>query len=256
MIQERLDKIMLMINTIGIVNASEAADKLGVSMETIRRDLELLEGRGKLKRVYGGAISNTSKGTERDYNVREVLNLVEKRSIAIRTAELISDGDTIVLDIGTTTLEVAKHLSEKKELTCLTNSLVIGMELAKNQTSRVFMLGGQLRSGDFSTSGFMTESGLQNFRVDKAIIGASGITVKNGVTDYNVEEANVRRKMISIAEQVILTADSSKFGVSTFVQVCQLEQIQIIVTDWKVSQDTLSLFKTLKSKIYVAAELK
>lgn len=255
MIQERLDKIMLMIKTTGMVNASEAASSMEVSMETIRRDLELLESRGELKRVYGGAVANISKTIERDYTVREELRVDEKRSIALKTAELINDGDTIAIDLGTTTLEVAKQLSGKKGLTCLTNSLVIGMELARNQMSRVFILGGQLRNGDFSTSGSMTEAGLQNFRVDKAIIGASGITIKNGVTDYNVEEANVRRKMIGIAEQVILTVDSSKFGISTFVQVCPVEQLNVIVTDWKVSQEVQDSFKALKTKIYVAPAL-
>lgn len=255
MVQERLDKIASAIKTYGVVNASDMAKKFGVSIETIRRDLELLERKGILKRVYGGAVSSTSIGTERDYTVRETLKIEEKQAIAQKAADFIDDGDTIVLDLGTTTLEVAKCLSEKKGLTCLTNSLAIGMELVKNPTSRVFMLGGQLRNGDFSTSGFMAESGLQNFRVDKAIIGASGITLKNGVTDYHVEEANVRRKMISIAEKVILAADSSKFGLSTFIQVCPLASIHVIVTDWKIPQETINDFKTIKTQIYIAPEI-
>lgn len=254
MVQERLNKIMLMINTYGVVNVNELAKKFGVTVETIRRDLELLEKKNMLKRVYGGAISNASKSTERDYTVRESIKIDEKRAIARKTAELIHDGDSIVFDLGTTTLEVAKCLSDKKGLTCLTNSLTIGMELSRNPSTRVFMLGGKLRRGDFSTSGFMAESGLQNFRVDKAIIGVSGITVKNGVTDYHIEEANVRRKMISIAEKVILVADSSKFGISTFVQVCPLEQIQVIVTDWNISQEIVDSFKITKTQICVAPE--
>lgn len=255
MVHERLDKIMKQIRSDGMVNASRLAKQFQVSVETIRRDLEALENQGELKRVYGGAISNVSKGVERQYTSREQLKIAEKRAIAHRTAELIKDGDTVVMDVGTTTLEVAKCLASKQQLTCLTNSLPVGMQMVKNENCRVFMLGGQLRSGDFSTSGFMADTGLENFRVDKAIIGASGVSIKNGVTDYHVEEAKVRRKMVEIAEQVILVADSSKFGVSTFIQVCSFENIDHIITDWQLDPEILKAFKAYPTQITVAMPL-
>lgn len=253
LIHERLDKITRLIDSNGMVNASRLAKEFGVSIETIRRDLEYLESKGSLKRVYGGAIANVSKGIERDYTRRETLNIDEKSAIAQKTAEFIKDGDTIAMDLGTTMLEVAKYLGGKKDLTVITNSLPVGMELVKNKNTRVFMLGGDLRFGDFSTSGFLSCAGLSNFRVDKAIIGASGITVKNGVTDYHVEEANVRRKMIDISEQVIAVADHTKFGISTFIQVCKLSNVDIIVTDYKVSDSVVSVFSGLSTKLVVAS---
>jgi DeoR family transcriptional regulator of aga operon len=254
LIHERLDKITRLIDANGMVNASKLAKDFGVSIETIRRDLEYLESKGSLKRVYGGAIANVSKGIERDYTRRETLNIDEKTAIAQKTSELIKDGDTIVMDLGTTPLEVAKCLGGKKDLTVITNCLPVGMELVKNKSTRVFMLGGDLRYGDYSTSGFLSSAGLNNFRVDKAIISASGITIKNGITDYHVEEANVRRKMIDISEQVITVADHTKFGISTFIQVCKLSDVDIIVTDYKVSESVVSSFNGLSTKLIVAPD--
>lgn len=252
MIHERLDRISRLIDTNGMVNASKLAKEFGVSIETIRRDLECLEEKGYLKRVYGGAISNVSKGIERDYTSRESLDMEEKHAIAKKAAEFINNGDTVVIDLGTTALEVAKCLADKKDMTFLTNSLPVGTELVKNKNCRVFILGGQLRYGDYATSGFLSCAGLSNFRVDKAIIGVSGISLKNGITDYHVEEANVRRKMIEIAEKVIVVADHSKFGISTFIQVCELDEVDMVITDWKVPDKTKELFDGLNTKLYIA----
>lgn len=254
MVQERLEKIMRMIHTSGMVNAAELAHCFGVSLETIRRDLEYLENKEMLKRVYGGAIANSSHGLERDYTSRETLNLEQKRAIAKCTAEIVKDGDTVALDLGTTVLQVAKQLSTKQKVTYVTNSLPVGVQLAGNPTCRLYILGGELRSGDFSTSGFMSEWGVMNFRVDKAIVSASGITLKSGITDYDVAEAEVRRKMIEIANQTILVADSSKFTDDAFVKVCDLDKIDILITDWMIPDKVVEIFRSLRTKLIVAQQ--
>lgn len=255
MAQQRLDLILRQVQQQGMINAGEAAKRFDVSVETIRRDLELLEKQGQIKRVYGGAVSCVSKGMEPQYDSREQNMMEEKAAIARKTAEIIKDGETIAVDVGTTTLEVAKRLRDKRYITCLTNSLPVGMELARSEDNRVYILGGRLRYGDYSTSGFMTGAGLENFRVDTAIIGAGGVSVKNGVTDYHVEEANIRRTMIAIAEQAILVADSSKFNNSTFIQVCKLQQLSCIVTDWKVSPEVVRDIRALSIRVEIAQEL-
>jgi Transcriptional regulators of sugar metabolism len=252
MVQERLNKIMQLINANGMVNAADLSRDFGVSIETIRRDLEYLDNKGELKRVYGGAVANSTHGMERDYVSREVLHRKEKVAIAHRTAELIKDGDTVAIDLGTTTLEAARCLAKKSRLTALTNSMPVAMELAKNVGTRVFMLGGLLRYGDFSTSGFLAEWDIQNFRVDKAIISAGGVTLKSGVTDYDVNEANVRRKMIEIASETILIADSSKFAEDAFIQICALGSVDTIVTDWQVPAATQDAFREIKKELIVA----
>jgi DeoR/GlpR family transcriptional regulator of sugar metabolism len=255
MIYERLDLIMKQINTKGYVKANELAQDFGVSLDTVRRDLESLEKKDLLRRVYGGAVSKYSKGVEIDYASRQKLHMDEKTAIGRKAAEFINNGDTIIIDLGTTTLEVAKCLRDKKELTCLTNSMPVASELIKNDNGHVILLGGELRGGYFSTSGSITNLEVDSFCMDKAIIGASGISDKNGVTDYHLEEANVRRKMIQKSELVILVADSSKIGCSTFVHVCSLHDIDILITDWNADPDILRTFETYKTEIVIAPRL-
>lgn len=251
MVHERHDRIIKLINTNRMVKVTELMKEFGVSIETVRRDLEFLEEKGYLKRVYGGAIPNSPKGIEPEYSSREVSNLAEKTAIAEKVLELVEDRDTIAIDLGTTTLEVAKKLLAKKGLTILTNSMPIATELIANESFKIYMLGGQLRNREFATSGLLTVEFLSHFRVDKAIIGAGGITLKNGITDYHFEEASVRKKMIDIAEKVITVADYSKFGISAFTQVCELNEVDVIVTDWNVSQKTLQELRTEKTQVIV-----
>lgn len=252
MLHERLESITQLIESKGMVKSTDLILRFGVSIETIRRDLEFLEEQGKLKRVYGGAISNESKGIEREYNKRENLHIKEKMAIAKKTAELINDGEAIIFDLGTTTLEVAKCLTDKKHLTILTNSLPVAMEAIKNKTFHVYILGGELRNGDFSTSGFIAGNTLENFRADKAIIGASGVSEENGITDYHAEEAAVRRKMIEACKYPILCADSSKFGLTAFVRVCPLSSIHTVVTDWDISAQAKEMFKNTDTQLEIA----
>lgn len=251
MVHERHDKIIKLINTNRMVKVAELMKEFGVSIETVRRDLEFLEEKGYLKRVYGGAIANSPKGIEPEYSSREVSNLAEKTAIAEKVLELVEDRDTIAIDLGTTTLEVAKKLLSKNGLTILTNSMPIATELIANESFKIFMLGGQLRNREFATSGLLTVEFLSHFRVDKAIIGAGGITLKNGITDYHFEEAYVRKKMIDIAEKVIAVADYSKIGVSAFTKVCELNEVDVIVTDWNVSQKALQELRTEKTQVVV-----
>ena len=252
MVHERWNGILARLNENGFVKVSELMRTFGVSIETIRRDMEALEQQGMLKRVYGGAIRVTSKNAEIDYTSREHINAEEKQAIGRRAAELINNGDTVVVDPGTTTIEVAKALRSKKDLTCLTNSIAVSIELVKNNSGPVFLLGGQLRIGHYSTSGSLTVGQLQQFSADKAIIGAGGISIKTGLTDYHVEEAGARKEMIRIADKVIVVADSSKLGFSTFIHVCPLDDIDVLVTDWKATPELLEPFRDTKMEIIVA----
>jgi DeoR/GlpR family transcriptional regulator of sugar metabolism len=234
-----------------MVKVTELMKEFDVSIETVRRDLEFLEKKGYLRRVYGGAIPNSPKGIEPEYASREVSNLAEKTAIAEKVLELVEDRDTIAIDLGTTTLEVAKKLVLKKGLTILTNSMPIATVLIANESFKIFLLGGQLRNRELSTSGLLTADFLSHFRVDKAIIGTGGITRKNGITDYHFEEAQVRKKMIDIAETVIAVADYSKIGVSAFTQVCELNEVDVIVTDWNASPKALQELRTEKTQVLV-----
>lgn len=250
--QERYDVIMEQLETNRIVKVVELCSRFGVSIETVRRDLEHLENLGKLKRVYGGAILEKLSSAEPAYTLRSVVNEGEKKRIGRKTAELIQDGETLIIDLGTTTLEVARHLKEKHNLTIITNCLKIAEELVDVPGFRVILSGGQLRPGELALSGFATENFMQGFNVDKTIVGVGGITVQEGITDYHIEETQVRRLMIERGQEVIAVADYSKFGVKALVNVCPLEKIDVLVTDAKVSQKTLEEYRDRHLEVLIA----
>ncbi|MFS0646072.1 DeoR/GlpR family DNA-binding transcription regulator [Siminovitchia sp. 179-K 8D1 HS] len=235
--QERYNIILELLELNKIVKVPELCEKFNVSIETVRRDLEYLEQEGKLKRVYGGAVLNTKSGAEPSYNTRYTKNAKEKIMIGKKTAELISDGETLMIDLGTTTLEVARHLKNKKNLTIITNCITIAQELVNVPTFRVIMPGGILRSNELALSGFISEQFIKEFNVDKTIIGVGGITKDNGISDYHLEETRVRRIMIENGKQTIAVADHSKFGIKALVKVCPLNEIDIIVTNDKLHRD-------------------
>lgn len=232
--QERYNVILEMLEMNKIVKVPELCEKFNVSIETVRRDLEFLEQEGKLKRVYGGAVLNNKSSAEPSYSTRSTKNAKEKVTIGKKTAELISDGETLMIDLGTTTLEVARHLKNKKNLTVITNCMTIAQELVDVPTFRVILPGGILRPNELALSGFISEQFMKEFNVDKTIIGVGGITIDTGVSDYHLEETRVRKIMIEKGKQIIAVADHSKFGIKALVNVCSINEVDVIVTNDKL----------------------
>lgn len=255
MVHERRAKIVDMLKYKKTLKVHSLMEEFNVSIETIRRDLESLEKNGCLKRVYGGAIRQGAFGEEPSYDKREVKNLEAKKAIAIEAATLIEDGDTVFFDIGTTCLEIAKLLSDKKDLNILTNSLIIAKEVIDFSGCRVFLLGGELRKRELSISGFLAGTNLECFNADKAIIGAGGITMESGITDYHPEEASIRRIMIKRSKYSIVVADSSKFGVIAMNSVCPIEEIGIIVTDNLISKNMKQSLKKASIPLIISSIL-
>lgn len=231
--QERQNEIIERIRVQGIVRVEKLASEFDVSAETIRRDLEKLEEEGCLRRVYGGAVLMDANKTEPLYALRAGLNMEHKIAIGRLASQLIKKGDTLVIDLGTTTLEFAKALAKHTDLLVITNSLHIASTTVEFQGFRVIIPGGHLRAKELTLSGTMTTRFLQQFHVNKTILGAGGIDLENGVTDYHIEEAEVRRTMIDVADEVIVLADHSKFGVTALSRVAPLKAIDICVTDWE-----------------------
>lgn len=233
---QRKDEIIRLISENKIVKANELAATFKVSMETIRRDLADLEKDGIIKRVHGGAVLNLNYSVEPDFFYREVKNFEEKILIGKKAASLVEDGDVIIIDIGTTTLEFAKFLKGKKNITVLTNSIKIALELMDEREITVIMLGGIVRKGEGTTSGYWAEEIIDRFYVEKLFLGVGCLTLENGVMDYHIEETNLRRHCINHAKQVIALADYTKFGSKALNQVCSLEQIDKLVTDNKADK--------------------
>lgn len=255
MLQARRSQIVNKITEERMVKASNLMQEFNVSIETIRRDLEYLEKQGYLKRVYGGAVLEGLYSLEPTYEHREIINYDEKKAIAERTAQLINDDDTIFMDVGTTTLKVAHCLVTKKNLTVITNSSLIAHSLILNKTCRVILLGGEMRRGELSVSGFLCDANMQYFHANKAIIGVGGITIPGGITDYHTEEATNRRTMIKRVDKVIAVADYSKFGVTAMNSVCPLSKIHLLVTDWRTSSKVLDEYRSTGLNVCVAPQL-
>lgn len=240
---ERKDKILKMLADDTVVKAGILAKKFNVSMETIRRDLNELEEEKLIRRVHGGAVLYTEYGVEPNYSYRIAANYEDKINIALKASEMVKDGDSIIVDIGTTTLEMVKFLKNRKNLTVITNSMKIAMELMDEKEITVIFIGGKVRFGDGSTSGFWAEEMVANFHADKLFLGVGAIMAEYGVMDYHIEETNLRRCYIKSAEQVIALADYSKFGLKALNQVCKIEDLDYIITDEKTDKKILREIK-------------
>lgn len=256
MSKKRQNEIIKILTLERMVRVKELVTRFNVSGESIRRDMEQLEKDGLIKRIHGGAILDNMHSLEVTYSKRKVKNYKEKISIGIKAAELINDGDSVAIDLGTTTEEVARSLATKINLTIITNSINAALILMKNPTNKVFLVGGLLRSAEASTSGYLGIEFLSNFRVDKALLGVGGISIDGGITDYHTEESFIRRKMIDIAGKTIVVASYSKFGITTLNKTGDVDKIDFLVTDWKTSNQILTQFKDRGITVLVGTQIR
>lgn len=239
----RKEEIINLLSEQRIVTTIGLAERFQVSMETIRRDFNELEEAKMIRRVHGGAVLYTEYGIEPDYTYRTAENYNEKYRIGKKAAELVKDGDSIIIDIGTTTLEFTRFLKDKKNLTVLTNSLKIAYELMTEKDISVLLLGGKVRYGEGTTSGYWAEDMIDGFFADKLFLGAGAITAENGIMDYHIEETNLRRHFLKQAKQVVALADYSKFGIKAMNQVCKSTDLDYLITDEKTDKKMLKDFR-------------
>jgi DeoR/GlpR family transcriptional regulator of sugar metabolism len=231
---DRRKKILEIINEEESVKVLDLSNQFKVTLETIRRDLEKLEKEGYIKRSYGGAILNKSTNEDISINIREATNKEDKNLIGKAVADLINDGDTIMMDSSTTALYVSKYLKDKK-ITIITNALKIPMVLAGNSNIQIISTGGTLKSSSLSFVGHWAESSIEKYYVNKTIIGCKAINLEHGIMEPHQLETEVKKKMIKTSEKVILAVDSSKFDKKSFIKAYNLDQVDTIVTDKKLS---------------------
>lgn len=255
--EERYQIIMDLIEQEGSVKVSNLIKLFNVSIETIRRDMEYLESEGLLKRVYGGAIPVQSiimckQGKSyTSFMARVSKNIDEKLQIASTAIKLISEGDSIALDSGTTTLELAKALKKNfNRLTILTNSLMVLNELSEVSNFTVISTGGIFKGDEYSFVGDMACDVISGFNIDKAFISVSGVSLKNGLTDWRMEEIQIQKKMIDMSNEVIVLTDSAKFNNSSLLNICSIENVSAIVTDTNLDKDTLLDYSGAGVKIF------
>jgi DeoR/GlpR family transcriptional regulator of sugar metabolism len=235
--EKRKRKILEILQSDGNVSTSELNGILGTSEITIRRDLAKLESMGILQRTHGGAIRTFIENRmELSFLEKCKINLEEKTRIGQKAAEMVSIGDTIMMDAGTTTLQVAKHIKDKMGIHVVTNSIYVLLELAESPGIEVTLTGGDLRKISRSLIGPLAINAINNVHMDKLFLGATGISLDESLTSPNMIEAQTKNTMIKVAKTVILLADSSKFGKATLGKFGELNDIHILITDKKAPQ--------------------
>lgn len=239
---ERKMKILHLLETKQSVSVPELANGLQVSESTIRRDLQDLEEQGQLKRTHGGAVAKEVASFEPSLQEKVVHHPKEKTAIAHQAVSLIDKGETILLDSGTTTLEIARALPDI-EITVVTNSQQIGQEISSLQKARLLFLGGELRPTTGAFVGPLTELLLSQINVDKLFLGANAVELRAGVTTPNTIEAATKKAMIRSAREVLLVADHSKLGQISLVKVCDFADLNGFLTDAPVSEDYIRVFE-------------
>jgi DeoR family transcriptional regulator of aga operon len=231
----RLVLIQQLLEQLGFVRVRDLADRFGVSTVTVRNDLQVLEERQVAFRVHGGAMPFSGARGERPFEEVVERQAEQKSAIATLAASLVSNGETIVVDVGTTAASLAQALVDRAdltELTVITSGLKVALLLeAAHPRFSIVVTGGTLRPKQHSLVEPLATSMFQQLRADIVFLGCNGVAVDGGVTNVNLPEAAVKRAMIASAARCVVLADSTKLGVRALAPVCALDEIDVLVTD-------------------------
>ena len=234
--EQRLKEVYEYILEKKSVDVEELVRRFGMSGATIRSDLRELEKREHITRTHGGAIIRENgvikdRNLDPEYKSRMELNIGGKEKIGMAVAKLIRDNESIMIDDGTTTLQVANFLPKDKRFTIITNGINICLKLADLDNVEVISTGGIFRNRDLSYNGKIAEETTKKFYANKAILGASGVSLEKGITAPEEFKAELKKVMIENCAEVIIVADSDKLGRVSLLPVCGLERIHTLVTD-------------------------
>ncbi|HOT95535.1 MAG TPA: DeoR/GlpR family DNA-binding transcription regulator [bacterium] len=249
--EERRNAILEILSQHHRILVSELSTRFSTSPVTIRKDLEILERRGSLHRVHGGAIAANPSVLDLALTEKERLNTREKERIARAALQLIEEGDVIILDSGSTTMAIARQLKSRKGITIITNAVNIASELAGSE-NEVILIGGTVREKSFSLVGPLSENAMARLTADKLFLGVDGINFEYGFTTPNLLEANINRLMVRAATQVIVTADYSKFGRKSMGVIADLTEAHKIITDSRITETDLQRLRVLGIEVIVA----
>ncbi|WP_033345050.1 DeoR/GlpR family DNA-binding transcription regulator [Catenuloplanes japonicus] len=250
MLQERRHELILRtLRTDGPATVTALAESLGVSPATIRRDLVELDEEGLLRRVHGGAVPLEEK--DDPFADVAAVRTAEKDAVARRCAELVKDGETVLLDIGTTAHRVSRFL-HGRALTVITSNLAVYEELVDDVAIQLILLGGVVRRDYRSLVGFLTEDNLRQMHADRLILGTSGVRATGAVVDTTVIQVPVKRAMIAASDQVILAADAGKFPGSGMARVCDASDLHVVVTNADADPATLDALRTAEVEVITA----
>ena len=239
---ERKNEILSRLMADGKVIVSALAAEYGVTEETIRRDLDKLAKDGLAKKTYGGAVKNENLNADLPYNVRKQTNVEGKKYIADIIGTLIHDGDYILLDSSTTALFTAKSISSLHNITLLTNSIEVLLELPQNNDWRVICTGGEFMQSSLSFAGRQVESIIGEYNVDLAVISCKGLDMEKGITDTRDYNAQLKKCFMSSAKRVLLAVDHTKFDKTSFVRFADISDVSTVVTDIEPNDEWKNYF--------------
>ena len=235
----------------GRVDALEASNRLNVAVETVRRDLDILQRRGVVRRVHGGAIPSERFTKEANVSERKSRNALAKSKIANAAAKFIPETGCIFVDGGSSTESLWTHLLNKPNLLVVTNNITLASRIGES-TTRMILLGGEVRPQSLSTTGNLAVEELNKFHAQVAFIGVNGISDEAGLTTADIGEAVVKRVMIANAGERILLADNSKFGSSFAAKFASVSDFDRLVTDTETPEDFLNTFRSSDCDVVLA----
>lgn len=248
--EERIRGITRILEKESRVLIGDLAKTFNTTVVTIRKDLDLLESQGFLKRTHGGAILHKPLYHGLALNEKEKLNADEKERIAKEAVKLISRGDVVILDSGSTTTQLARNMKNLKDVIVITNAVNIALELATSDLE-IILTGGAFQKDSSTLIGPLSEDILRKISADKLFHGGDGIDYETGLTTPNIIEASTSREMMRRAGENILLADSSKFGRRSLGVICQIKEIDKIITSKKMSENELQKFNDLGVEVVI-----
>ena len=251
-IDVRRKKILEILNRDGVVKVTQLSDLLGATTVTIRADLGALEREGFLQRTTGGAILTIKNTYKTDTVQHRQVNFSLKKAIAEKTASLIPDGSTLIINSGTTTYLCAIELKKRKNLNIVTNSLEVALELGGLPSFKVILLGGEVNSHYGFSYGSDTLEQLQQYKAEYALLSMDGISENFGLTTHHAEEAIIDRSMIKRSRNVIIVADSTKYEHEGFSFVADISAVTTWITDASIDPSTIDRMRTSNINIVLA----
>ncbi|OCA86057.1 DeoR family transcriptional regulator [Bacillus sp. FJAT-27225] len=252
--EERKQKIVEILKknkSVKILNLSKA---LKVTRETIRKDLYELQKEGLIKKIHGGAVLD-QPNQESDYERRKTKEEAAKRAIAREAVKHIEDGDIIYLDYGTTTYMLAEELINRKNITVVTNTIPIVNLLLRNDSINLIILGGVVRKNEDSLYGPFASNNIKNIYVDIGFFGCGGIDCFSGITNHHFAETEISKEMMTHCQNRIVLADHSKFGTTAFNKTANFSDVDIIITDKKISEEIQSEISKQDVEIVIAERI-
>jgi DeoR/GlpR family transcriptional regulator of sugar metabolism len=242
-VRNRQKEILKLLNQTEKVLITDLSNHFSVSEMTLRRDLDILAQKGVIKRIRGGAIKFNQGSYEMPFEMRCDKEFEAKSAISKKAASMIRDGETVVIDTGTTALAVAEELKERNNLTILTSSLRVAWLLADRPNINLIVLGGVVRKGERSLVGELVENVFGNFFPDTFIMGVGGIDVECGFTDFNIDDVNVKRKAIKSSQRTIVVADESKIEKRAFAKIASINELDTLITNKPLNMEKINRLK-------------